>query len=125
MFIPVPAPAINLGETFWRLEQEADLALRGLQLLARRLQALGHADDPQLAGLVAAGDATRQQAFVAEVNALLDADRDGHAVRQLRELTGLSWDQAHSLRSAWAEYASGQKTRWAQLFLLRQALASE
>lgn len=63
-------------------------------------------------------------AGIAEVDALLAAGKKPTAVRQYRELTGTTWDQAHHAIAAWSENAAIARRDTARLILGQRRLAA-
>jgi hypothetical protein len=52
---------------------------------------------------------------IGRVEELLKQDQQPKAARLFRELTGVTWDQAHDIIGRWSQYSLQEKTRWLQI----------
>ncbi|HEY4258544.1 MAG TPA: hypothetical protein VGM98_00230, partial [Schlesneria sp.] len=52
---------------------------------------------------------------VAEIDRLIKENQQPGAARVIREMSGVTWDQAHYITNRWTSLQSKQKVRWLQL----------
>jgi hypothetical protein len=69
--------------------------------------------DPELERLTQGVSSGREA--VAEIDALIKEGQQPKAARLVRELGGITWDQAHALIGRWNSYPMEQRLRWVQL----------
>jgi hypothetical protein len=114
---------IHLQADVRRLEEELDLALSLIVQLTRHLRPfLGeHALEPALEGILQAADVERQNKLQAVIESLLPQGQEPNVVRQLRDATGLAWDDIYSLFSSWPSFTTAEKHRWLRRHLYRNA----
>jgi hypothetical protein len=108
----------QLSETRARLQQfERALTMTfGLlhDLLERLESKLGPGFlSPELARLAEGTSSGREE--VAEIDALIKQGQQPKAARLVRELGGITWDEALALIARWHSYTVEQRLRWVQL----------
>ena len=113
-----------LAEKVRRLEQDLETALSLLRALSHKMQdVLGReAIGPELSRFLCAFDFSEQQSLIARLDALAASGDESAAARFIRDLTGVSWDQAFTIYSAWRHYSADEKENWVRSVQLRKAL---
>jgi hypothetical protein len=127
VFIPVPiTPAMpaQVIEAVADLDEDLDLALDLVGEVAVCLRAaLGEsAVGPRLAAVAEAVSTCSVEALLSQVEAIVAAGEEGVAARQLRELVGVTWDEAYALRHHWLSMGVAHKRRWARRQAFRLAV---
>jgi hypothetical protein len=123
--IPVAGVAVAwLIEEVRNLETDLDVALQLISQLTVHLrpilgeQALG----PALRSLAEAEAANQAAELQGQIDALVARGDKPGALRQLRELTRLTWDEVYSLRSGWGSLPVAEKRRSVRRMLFRRVL---
>lgn len=113
-----------LAEKVRRLEQDLETTLTLLRVLSERLRhALGpEAVGPELCRFLTAFDPSGQENFIGRLDALVGGGREPEAVRLIRDLAGVTWDQALAVGAAWRQYSQDDKEKWARSVQLQRAL---
>jgi hypothetical protein len=104
------------------LLQEVDIALGLIKRLAERLrEALGpEALEPELNRFLEACDPIAAGSQVSKLDELIQQSEEGRAVRELRAIFGLTWDEAHEFHNHWSNWDRGRKIRFLQASELRK-----
>lgn len=96
-----------------RLERDLSLSLDLIQLLLARLDAkLGGDVLGDKLGKLKESDETAAREAVLRIDTLLRDGQQPAAVRFFREISGVTWDEAHSSMGAWAQFSVEQRTQW-------------
>lgn len=61
---------------------------------------------------------------VAEIDRLVKENQQPAAARVIREMSGVTWDQAHYITNRWTSLQLRQKVRWLQMNQLAHAVRS-
>lgn len=121
--VVVPVPTENSNHVSV-LEADLDVALGLLSELTSRLrdvlgeQALG-------LRLTAVADASEQASlgeFQRLITHIIAESEEGSAARQLRDLTGVTWDEAYALRNRWNHLGTDDRQRLVLRMAFRNAL---
>ncbi len=123
--VGIPAAAVAwLMEEVRGLESDLDVALQLLGQLAVHLrpilgeQALG----PIWRDLAEAEAVNRLAELQGQIEALVARGDEPGALRQLRDLTRLTWDEVYALRSHWANFTPPEKQRLTRRLIYRRVL---
>jgi hypothetical protein len=131
MFVPVFETGLTIfaqqAEQIRRLEADLDAALTLLRVLSERVRhALGpEAIGPELSRFLEALEYSEQRDLIGRLDALTAKGAEPEAVRMIRDLTGVTWDEAFAICSAWHQHSAEEKERWARSVQLRKALRPE
>src|SRR5262249_27385061 len=104
-----------LAPRVMQLERALALSLDLLHTLLERLEfkfGPGFLDE-DLRRLTAGGHEVKEEGR--ELGALVQQGQEPKAGRRFRELTGVTWDEAHALIGRWDSYPLEQKVRWLQI----------
>lgn len=115
---------ISLEMRVERLESALLLSLGLLQTLRERVESkLG----PDFLGeefkLLAVDTNSPARQEVTRIDGLIQAGQQPKAARLFRDLTGVTWDEAHHIISRWGAFPFEQKVKWLQLALWVKVLA--
>jgi hypothetical protein len=121
---PVGATAAWLIEEIGHLESNLDVALQLIGQLAIQLGPIldGQTLGPMWRDLAEAEATNRPAELQGQIEALIAKGDEPAALRRLRDLTRLTWDEVYALRSRWANYASAEKQRWTRRLVYRRVL---
>lgn len=115
-YVPVGNhPVTDLSIRVQNLEAALAVSVKLLQSLAEKLESrlgpgfLGE----ELEQFTAIGCQAAEQ--VAEIDRLVKENQQPAAARVIREMSGVTWDQAHYITNRWTSLQSSQKARWLQL----------
>jgi hypothetical protein len=124
LILPTVTDNADLSARVRRLETTLALSLELVQLLFERLEdKLGPGflgEELQRLTTYRAADA-RQEA--ARIDALVRQGRQPEAARVLREVAGVTWDQAHDVTRRWQASPLEQTVRWLQLTQLLRVMS--
>jgi len=128
MFLPVPSAdsSKHLSALDLRVSRLENALSRTLEVLHSLLQKLENRLGPDFVGeeigplLQFAGSQAHDA--VARIDALIRQGKQPEATRLFREVTGITWDQAHDVIERWGAYSPAEKERWLQLHRWVQAL---
>lgn len=130
-FLPLPLvrPAASDGDnyrTIHQLEEYLDVALCLLRQTAERLRSAVGAEalGPQLNRFLEGNDLVAQSELVSRLDSFIKQKKQTEAVRQLRELLLVTWDQAFELYGCWRHWDQTKKMRCLQAAELRRLFAS-
>ena len=113
--VPVPHSSPDLAIRVQNLEAALAVSMNLLQSLVDKLETrfgpgfLGDEFDQ----FAAIGRHVAEQ--VAEIDRLIKEGHQPAAARAIREMCGVTWDQAHYITNRWTSLQVKQKTRWLQL----------
>jgi hypothetical protein len=115
-YVPIANhPVTDLSIRVQNLEAALAVSMNLLQSLAEKLESrlgpgfLGE----ELEQFAAIGRQSAEQ--VAEIDRLVKENQQPAAARVIREMSGVTWDQAHYITNRWTSLQSKQKVRWLQL----------
>jgi hypothetical protein len=126
-YVPIANhPVTDLSIRVQNLEAALAVSMNLLQSLVEKLESrlgpgfLGE----ELEQFAAIGRQSAEQ--VAEIDRLVKENQQPAAARVIREMSGVTWDQAHYITNRWTSLQSNQKVRWLQLNqLAHHALPSD
>ncbi len=128
-YVPIANhPVTDLSIRVQNLEAALAVSMNLLQSLAEKLESrLGPGFlGVELEQFAAIGRQSAEQ--VAEIDRLVKENQQPAAARVIREMSGVTWDQAHYITNRWTSLQFQQKVRWLQLNQLAyqaSAVASE
>jgi hypothetical protein len=131
-FLPLPLMSPPNADIDWtpisvkQLEQYLDIALCLLRTMAERTRtALGaKALEPEWHRFLNDNDPLAQSKIVARLDALVMERKETEAVRSLRELLLVTWDQAFDIYACWSSWDRERKMRCLQMSELRKLFAA-
>jgi hypothetical protein len=117
-------PVTDLSIRVQNLEAALAVSMNLLQSLTEKLESrlgpgfLGE----ELEQFTAIGCQVAEQ--VAEIDRLVKENQQPAAARVIREMSGVTWDQAHYITNRWTSLQPRQKVRWLQMNQLAHAVRS-
>lgn len=126
VFLPLGLESRDLPVRVQQLESALAISLGLLHTLWERLESKLGPDflGEELVRLTAAGGSNAKE-HVHQLDALVQQGQKPKAARQFRELSGVSWDQAHDFIGRWSSYSFDQKVRCIQISQWVQTLSAE
>lgn len=108
-------PVTDLSIRVQNLESALAVSMNLLQSLVDKLEnRLGPGFlGEELEQFAAIGRQSTDQ--VAEIDRLIKEGQQPAAARVIRDMSGVTWDQAHYITNRWTSLQSNQKARWLQL----------
>lgn len=123
-YVPIANhPVTDLSIRVQNLEAALAVSMNLLQSLTEKLEnRLGPGFlGEELEQFAAIGRHSAEQ--VAEIDRLVKQNQQPAAARVIREMSGVTWDQAHYISNCWASMQSHQKVRWLRLNQLANQVA--
>lgn len=116
--IPFPVSPINQLALDARIKRLEEALLASFELIDRLGECLKSHFGEDCLGHDWLGSMSRpaqDREVVDQLSALLKQGQASTAARVFREVTGVTWDEAHAAMKRWDEHSSEEKTRWLRL----------
>lgn len=118
------ASRLDYENAFRRTEKHLSFYLKLFKLLAEKLRdklgsdALG----PELTAFVEAFNTANHKDLIGKLDSLVAKGQEPAVVRELKTVTGFTWDEVYELFSYWPTLALEQKHEWCARYMIRQAI---